>query len=147
MARGYLNYYPGMLTNEAQIWEAFMAAHPGLVVSPEYNVRIGVGMDPGPTFTADVRRMAILNSQLRLDVVAGDGKGGFTIYEVKQRCRAGAVGQLLQYKILYLDDFPQNQPLSLAIVTDLPTLNLDRLCAAHGITLYVQPVLFSPPSA
>ena len=146
MARGYLNYYPGMLTNEAQIWEAFMQSHPGLIVNPDYNVRVGSGRDPGPTFSETVRSMAILNSQLRLDVVCQDDQGGWWIYEVKQNCRAGAVGQLLQYRILYQDDYPNNLPLSLAIVTDLPTLNLDRLCAAQNIALYTQPVLFTLPS-
>ena len=145
MARGYLNYYPGMLTAEAQIWEAFMAANPGRVVNPDYNVRVGVGRDPGPTFTDEQRRTAILNSQLRLDVVDEEG-GVWWIYEVKRSCRAGAVGQLLQYEILYEDAYPLNQPIKLAIVTDIPTLNLDRLCEKYGVSLFLQPVVFSSPS-
>lgn len=145
MAKGYSGYYPGMLSAEAQIWEAFMQSGQATVTNPDYNVRVGMGRDPGPTYADFVRKAAIANSQLRLDVVAQNANG-WTIYEVKQRCRAGAVGQLLQYKLLYLDAFPNNLPLTLAIVTDLPTLNLDRLCASQGITLYTQPVIFTSPS-
>ena len=146
MARGYLNYYPGMLTQEAQIWEAFTAAHPGQVQNPDFNVRVGQGRDPGSTFTDLQRQTAILNSQLRLDVVAFDGQTWW-IYEVKRNCRAGAVGQLLQYEILYEKAFPLNRPIKLAIVTDLPTLGLDILCDKYNIALLIQPVVFSPPVA
>jgi hypothetical protein len=146
MARGYLNYYPGMLTQEAQIWEAFMAANPGKVPSPEYNIRVGQGRDPGPTFADTARQAAILNSQLRLDVVSYDG-GAWWIYEVKRGARAGSVGQLLQYELLYEAAYPQNRPIRLAVVTDLPTQGLDLLCQRYGITLFTQPVVFSPPTS
>jgi hypothetical protein len=137
--------YPGMLSNEALIWDAFLAANPGIVAQPDYNVRVGKGMDPGPTISPSIRAGAIANSQLRLDAV-GRTANGWTIFEVKQRCRAGAVGQLIQYKLLYADAFPNNSPLSLAVVTDVPTLGLDRLCTHLGVTLYVQPVTFTPVS-
>jgi len=145
MARGYSGYFPAMLTQEQQIWEAYLAANPGKVTNADYNVRVGQGRDPGPTFEDNARRAAILNSQLRLDATSYEN-GTWWIYEVKVGARAGSVGQLLQYQIYYEDAFPSNRPIQLAIVTDLPAQGVDRLTARFGIKLFVVPVVFSPPT-
>jgi hypothetical protein len=142
MRRPYLDYYPGMLTAEAQIWNSFRAANPEKIVSPDYNVRVGSGRDPGPTVPDYARQAAILNSQLRLDVVSPEN-GVWWIYEVKVGARAGCVGQLQLYQIYHEDAFPDRLPIQLAVVTDLPTQGLDRLCARVGIKLFLQPVVFS----
>jgi len=128
--------YPAMLPTESAIWSAFLAKHGSGFTSIDYNVRIGVGFDPGPGVPDYARKAAIANTQLRIDAVAYDGTSWWLI-EIKRRAGAGALGQLLQYAVLYETDYPKNSPLQLAIVTNYAKLGLQALCDRHKIQLYI----------
>ncbi len=144
MAKGYKGYFPGFLRMEQQIWTTFLQVHPEIGPDIDYNVRVGKGFDPGAQFDDSARAAAIKNSQLRLDAVTYQ-TNGWWIYEVKVRCGAGAVGQLLQYEVLYEEAYPDNRPIHLAVVTDNPRLGLPTLCTRHNITLFVVPVVYEFP--
>jgi len=128
--------FPAMLPRETSIWQNYLAQHPAQFQSLDYNVRVGKGFDPGPAYADSARRDAILNSQLRIDVVGFDGQTWWLI-EVKVRAGAGAVGQLLQYEVLFEQAYPAKLPLKLMMVTDRPKLGLADLCSKHGIALVV----------
>ena len=128
--------FPAFLPRETNIWQAYLTQHPTQFQSLEYNVRVGKGFDPGASFEPNARRAAIMNSQLRIDVVGFDGSTWWLI-EVKVRAGAGAVGQLLQYRTLFRKAYPDKIPLSLMMVTDRPKLGLADLCLEHTITLAV----------
>ena len=130
-----------MLTRETNIWQAYLAQHPQQFKSLDYNVRVGKGFDPGPAYADSARRDAIMNSQLRIDVVGFDGNTWWLI-EVKVRAGAGAVGQLLQYRTLFRQMYPDKTPLALMMVTDRTKIGLPDMCQEHGITLAV---VTSPP--
>jgi hypothetical protein len=125
-----------MLAKEQAIWEQFQAANPGIFTEVDYNVRVGKGFDPGPTYDDAARQQAILNSQCRIDVVALQDNTWWLI-EVKHRCGAGALGQLQQYEILFEQTYPDRRPIKLAMVTDQPKLGCADLCRRHGIVLYI----------
>ena len=125
-----------MLQRETNIWQNYLKQHPGQFQTLDYDVRIGKGFDPGPSFTDSARREAILNSQLRIDVVGYDGSAWWLI-EIKVRAGAGALGQLLQYRTLFKRAYPDKTPLNLMMVTDRPKLGLADLCAEHNIALVV----------
>jgi hypothetical protein len=128
--------FPAFLEKETNIWNAYLTQHPGQFQTLDYNVRVGKGFDPGPSFTDSARRDAIMNSQLRIDVVGYDGAAWWLV-EVKVRAGAGAVGQLLQYKRLFQDAYPEKKPLKLMMVTDRPKLGLDLMCAEYDVGLQV----------
>lgn len=136
--------FPAMLPRETAIWKSFLAHYGDGFTNFQYNVRVGQGFDPGPTFPDFSRQAAIKNSQLRLDVVA-QKDNAWWIIEVKVHCGAGAVGQLKQYEVLYEEAFPTNRPIQLAICTDLPKLGLKTLCDRLGIQLYILPTDLPQP--
>jgi hypothetical protein len=139
MAKGYQGYMPGFLPKDQIIWTNFLDSHPEIPADIDYNVRVGKGFDPGPNWEPSARQAAIANSQLRLDAVV-EWQGAWWIFEVKPRCGASAVGQLLQYEVLYEESYPNNRPIKLAIVTAQPKLGLQTLCTRYHVTLYVQPM-------
>jgi len=128
--------FPAFLHRETNIWHNYMLQHPGQFKSLDYNVRVGKGFDPGSSWPDSARRAAIMNSQLRIDVVGFDGSAWWLI-EVKVRAGAGAVGQLLQYHVLFEQAYPEKVPIKLMMVTDRPKLGLADLCTRHSIALVV----------
>lgn len=85
-------------------WIAKRAGDVGAVPQPtdkfDYNVRLGVNLDPGPDFPDNIRRAAIAARSLRVDAV-GFTADTPTLFEVKRRAGPQNVGQLLTYLHLW----------------------------------------------
>jgi len=92
--------YPGLLPREIIIFREWLRLHERDFDRFDYNVRVGDGFDPGPAFDAATRRMAIANSQKRIDAVAWQGSA-VTLIEVKDRAGLSAIGQLIGYRPLW----------------------------------------------
>lgn len=92
--------YPGMLPREILIWKNWLYQNSTRFDRYEYNVRLGEGTDPGPSYPDSSRRMWILNSMKRADVIAVKG-GHITIIEVEENPGLTAFGQLAGYVALW----------------------------------------------
>lgn len=126
--------FPGMLPREIVVWVAWLQLHESEYSGWQYNVRIGKGDDPGPTYPDNIRQMAIANSQKRLDALAFQGPQPF-IFEVKDRAQLSAVGQLLGYSHLYRMDNPLQPEPVLVLVTNRTTADLGVVTHASNIRL------------
>lgn len=100
--------YPGLLPEEILVLRAWLALHQTEYDRFDYNMRIGQGIDPGPTYSPEVRKQAILNTQLRIDAVAYKGTQA-SILEVKRRATSSNIGQLLVYHSVWRQEF-SNDP-------------------------------------
>lgn len=119
--------YPGLLPEEILVLRAWLNLHQAQYDRFDYNMRIGQGIDPGPTYTAEVRRQAILNTQLRIDAVAFKGLQA-TIIEVKRRATPSNVGQLLTYHSVWRIEFPTTpDPLLLLVCNQFSQHILPRV--------------------
>jgi hypothetical protein len=92
--------YPGMQVREILIWKNWLYQNSTRFDRYEYNVRLGDGVDPGPSYPDSSRRMWIANSMKRVDVVAVRG-GHVTIIEVEENPGMTAFGQLAGYQTLW----------------------------------------------
>jgi hypothetical protein len=102
----------------------------------DYNVRLGPGTDPGPTYADSVRQQAIANSQLRVDAVGWQGDVP-TIIEVKENAGTSALGQILTYNVTWqLEHQGQSAP-KLLVVTDRLQQSVRAPLAAHGVQVAV----------
>lgn len=88
--------FPGMLPDEIVVYKAWLVLHEKEYDSFDFNVRIGEGEDPGPTFSDVVREKTIQDTKLRIDVVATKA-GRPEIQEVKRRATPANLGQLITY--------------------------------------------------
>src|SRR5712692_7248890 len=116
--------YPAMQVDEILVWRNWLKLHElehdllppewisrrsgdvGARPQPgdrfDYNLRLGVNVDPGPDFDDATRRAAIATRSLRVD--AFGFKGGITqLFEVKRRAGPQNVGQLLVYLYIWKD--------------------------------------------
>lgn len=125
-------YFPGLPAPEAVVLQAWLDEHAREYTRFEFNVRIGSGVDPGPLLDDATRRQAILNTQRRIDVVAWKGDSP-TIIEVKVRAGAAAVGQIVVYEHLWLAENRPSGGLSLLIVCNTHSPDIDGVTARYGI--------------
>jgi len=140
--------YPAMLPPEIAIWRGWLALHEAEFTGYDYNVRLGNGTDPGPTFNDATRRMWIMNTQLRLDAVA-QAHGQWWIFEVKQNAGAGALSQVRLYCRLWRNQFPGQLPVNPVLVTN--SIRGETAAFAEeemGVKVYVvTPSGYVPPPA
>ncbi len=119
--------YPAMQVDEILVWRNWLQLHQAEYDRFDYNVRIGTGVDPGPAFPDNIRKMAIAIRSLRLDAVGWKGDTP-TIFEVKRRAGPENVGQLLTYRAVW-----EAQQLSAAV----PTLVL----VASDVVAHILPIV------
>lgn len=132
--------FPGMLPVECAILQGWLLDHAAAYTSIEFNVRVGVGTDPGPTFPDNIRKMSIDISRLRMDALAFTGLQP-TIIEVKNRCTPQNVGQIVTYEVLYIREYPLSPPPILLIIAAAFPANTLTAIQAKGIQFYTQPVI------
>lgn len=104
--------YPYLLGPDYSIWDRFIEQYPDHFTTIDYDVHIGTGILPSEDYlTKDSKRLQAL-TQKRIDVI-GWKNNEPTIVEVKYRANLYTLGQLLGYKFLYSEQFPEykNVPL------------------------------------
>ena len=134
--------YPGMAPREVIIFRAWLAANQSQYDRFEYNVRVGNGVDPGPTYPAVYRQQYIENTQKRIDAIGWQGNQP-TIIEVKDRATASCMSQILTYKTLWPITFPNTPAPKLLLVTNRVAADMPMVLDASGITLAIVPADFS----
>lgn len=134
--------YPGMQIDEILVWKAFLAAYQHNYDRFDYNVRLGAGVDPGPSLAEPYRSMSVKLSQLRIDAVGWQG-GAPTIFEVERYVKPRNVGQVLTYQAAWDAENLSTVDPALAIVAASYSPAIQPVLDAHGITLYLLPIDFS----
>lgn len=129
-----LKRFPGLRPEEVLVLRAWLKVHEKQFDRFDYNVRVGPGQDPGPTFTDDMRRMAILNSQKRIDAVGYKGSTPWII-EVKQRAQSNAIGQLVSLDALWRNDNPTGATPVMLLVANTLAPDVPITLARYGIQL------------
>lgn len=126
--------YGSLFAPEQTILRRWLKAHESEYDSFDFNVRIGPGYDPGPQYDEAIRRMAVANSQRRIDAIAYK-QGQVTIIEVKQRGSFAAVGQLIGYETHWMKDHPGEQPPRLLLICGSLAEGTDIVATRAGVTV------------
>ncbi len=124
-----------MLPNEIPLWERWLALYGSEYEKFAYDVHVGRGTDPGPTYEQKWRSLAITLTQKRIDAI-GKKEGVLYIFEVKPDAGLSAVGQLLSYRDLYRRDFNYIGPIRMAIVTTKIDDDIRYVMKKNGIDIY-----------
>ena len=114
--------YPHMIGDDLRVWEKFIELHPGRFDSVDYDWRVGVGMTLYPEWEENIKRMAKMITQKRIDVVGWNDEQP-TIIEVKERGSIVALGQLLGYLVLFVKEFPNISAPKLLLICDMISLD------------------------
>lgn len=124
--------YPHMSPADVAIWERYLALEPPTLGPVAYDVRVGLGQDPGPDYEPEIRQMAIKLTQFRIDVL-NNSPTEYQIIEVKKDPGSGAIGQLLSYRNLFTNDFPEMVPVSLFLLCNRITPDVVTVCNSYRI--------------
>lgn len=109
--------YPHMLPHEEAIWDRFIEEYGLPVGGISYDVHLGVGAPVDPDWPEWMTRMVKVLSTHRADVVV-DRSDEVVIIEIKSIAGMGAVGQLVGYEALYLQQFGLDRPVRLLCVCE-----------------------------
>jgi hypothetical protein len=137
--------FPAMIPREREVWRAWLKQHQSAYDRFDYNVRVGPWIDPGPAHMAEMRQMAKLVTQKRIDAVGYQGSV-VTLFEVKVRAGLSSIGQLLGYEHFWQQDNPLAEAPRLALVVSLLAVGLQPICDKNRITVYQMAVDFSAAS-
>lgn len=121
---------------ETLLAQAFIRKYPGRFDNYEFNFRLGAGSDPGPTFDAGIRKMNVLLTQKRVDMVAEKG-GQFALWELKARAGLASLGQLLGYRALWIHEGRPTSGLQIGIITRLVDADTEIALEAHAVQVEV----------
>lgn len=132
---GYLRQqWPGMNPREVVVFNNWLILHFKDYTAFDFNVRVGQGTDPGPTYDAESRRQYILNTQKRIDVMAWQDSNP-TIIEVKDRAGLSAIGQIVGYRHLYFNDNPTGPTPTMLLVFNRTDQDVILTALAAGIKI------------
>jgi hypothetical protein len=127
--------YPHMLPVEIELWDWFLATHPGLYEKYEYDVHVGKGVEIPPDTPKNIAEMSKKLTQKRIDAV-GYKEGEIGIFEVKPYAGASALGQLLTYKALFIEERRPKEMIKLYVVTDRLSWDMDRVFHYYRVDVF-----------
>lgn len=107
--------YAHLLPPDVQVWERYLTAFRHRYSHFEYDIRVGLGRDPGPNFDPTMRSMALDLSLRRIDAI-GFTPERITIIEITHSAGMTALGQLRAYPTLYRLTYMPDLPLSTLLV-------------------------------
>ena len=128
-------YYPHLLQESIDLWELFLAEHKTEYLGFDYDVRVGVGRDPGDKYRPNIRQMAVDLSQRRIDVI-GHRRDRLDIIEITPYAGIKAMGQLAVYPILFHNTFPQSKRIQPVLITSDISPDIVDHIAAQQIIVY-----------
>lgn len=126
----------GMSREDYLIWKVYRTRYIPGHSDIYFNVRLGSGVDPGPSYSDSDRSYWVTMTQLRADVIYVDADK-VTILELRDAAKADVVGRLLAYRMLLLEDDPFNKPIVMQVATNRSHRDVEALCSSVGIRYLV----------
>lgn len=136
--------YPGLNDLSADLWRKFLELYQDRFESFEYNVRVGRGIDPGPSVTPEMREMWRAVTTKRIDVVAVRENQTWVI-EVEDRPGARTFGQVALYLYLLPQYHPVREILIGAVISQRMGFDMSRAFRSQQVLYFVFPPS-GPPS-
>ena len=98
-------------------WEKFLAQHHDHFDRFDYDVHLGRGLLLDPETPDYMVRQVLATTRKRVDVI-GHTPEAIWIIEIKPRGGQGAVGQLQNYRRLYLEEYRPDKPVLMVLVCE-----------------------------
>ncbi len=124
--------YPHLMPREIPIWEAWLQENKDKYDKFEYDVRVGESIVPPPGLDANIAEMAVSLAKKRIDVVAFKD-GNPLIIEIKDYAGLTAIGQLVSYPLLYIDEFPESPKPGIMLLAQRLLPDVARILEFFGI--------------
>lgn len=128
--------YEHMLPDERNIWHRFIVPRESQYIKITYDLHLGEGSPPLLDDTKQVKAVKAATSRSRVDAI-GETPVEIIIYEVKSRAGKSALGQLLNYRQLYLKEYNPTKPVRLAVVCERLAPDILPTFKSYGIEIFI----------
>jgi len=128
--------YPHLMPLEVPIWERYLASTDLEFTSITYDVHLGVGVPPDPSWPTWLVKQVAAVSRKRVDVLCETADAVY-IFEIKPRAGMGALGQLLAYEQLYRNEYHPTKPIIKVALAERVESDVPAVFAQFGIRLVV----------
>lgn len=137
-------HYPGLTSEDAEVWTAWLTANKDTVVEVYYDVALGGVIIDDPEIDEKMREGWRYSTAVKIDVVIVTA-GENLVTELKPSARLGAIGQALGYATL-LDLDPINDlPNTPTIITNDTSQEVRTVAETLGVRLIVLNDQQEPP--
>ncbi len=131
-----LGIIPEQPRPESTVILAFLAAHGELYDRFSFSVRVGPGRPANPEHDAGVQFSTTFSSMKRLDMLAWSGQS-MTLFEAKYRLSADALGKLMMYRQLLMEELPDVAEPKLVALAKYADDVILGVFSSQGIDVYL----------
>ena len=124
--------YPHMSPKEAGLWDRYLAWCPHQFVELTYDLHLGDHAPLDPSWPLWLVKLVKATSRKRVDAI-GETSAEVIIFEVKERADMSALGQLLVYEALYIEEYRPTKPVKKVVITDRLGYSMGRVFPEFGI--------------
>lgn len=135
-------FFPEHTDRESGVLREYLLRHLGEFDRVQFSVRIGEGLAPDPTHLPAVQKNTVRGTQKRIDLLTWSGAQP-TIVECKERVTPASLGQILTYRQLFREEYPDVEDPGLVVVGRFSDPDTLRSLSAHGIQVFLYPL--EPP--
>lgn len=135
-------YYPERTDQESSVIRDYLNAHGTEFDTLGFSIRVGQALQPDPSHLIGVQRSTIYSTRKRIDFVGIKGDLT-TLVEAKQRVQPSALGQILTYRKLYLEEHPDVHNVRLIVIGRYSDDDTVNSLIAHGVDVFI----YTPPDA
>ncbi len=128
--------YPHLKPQDVAIWARFIQAKPGYYESVDYDLAVGDKPRFDTTVEPQTGGTNEFNYRRKIDVV-GYRAGVVEVVEIKPSASPSTIGQILGYKMLYLNYIDPAAKVEAVIITDRVMPDMAHLSYLSGVTLLV----------
>lgn len=122
-----------------QLWRHYRKRLNDDITAVFYDVGLGGQIINDPYLSDEMKRDWMRLTQKRLDVLL-QTPDQWIIIELRRNATSSALGRLLQYKTLWIQESTGHTVPLLRLVTNQPDRDLEYLCSLHDIAYIVLPM-------
>jgi hypothetical protein len=130
--------HEGLNQEAAALWRKFLVLYQHQFTSFTYNVRVGRGLDPGPSVSEAMSQLWYMVTSKRIDVVA-ERLGQTWVIEIEPRPGLRPYGQIHAYIQLLPKYRPAAPQVIGAVICERLGYDMDGLFLAQNIAYFVFP--------
>jgi len=131
-----LGYFPEQPKPESLVIRDFLVNQGATYDRFSFSVRVGTPIQPDPTHLPAVQAGGVQSSLKRIDLLAWTGKQ-VTIVEAKIRISVAAIGQVLMYRELFVQEMPDVPEPRLVVIGRSGDPDVLSTHSAQGIDVYL----------
>ncbi len=125
--------YPHFMAGDSGVWTRYLKSPVAPISEVWYDVHVGKGIAPVDPADEMGAKIGAGLGKKRIDVVA-KVRGGFWVIELKPFANMSALGQIIAYTKMFIDEFEVDGQVVPVIIADMFDQDVIEIMISMGIT-------------